>query len=80
MGLGPNRTGHPAGITQASGLKPQAQAGGAGKFASQVVEVHRDVEGEKEILSFDLSQIRKGRLADPAIESGDVVFVKRRFF
>ncbi len=57
-----------------------SQAGGVGKFASQVVEVHREVEGEKEILSFDLSQIRKGRVADPAISSGDVIFVKRRFF
>ena len=57
-----------------------SQAGGVGKFASQVVEVHRDVDGEKEILSFDLSQIRKGRIADPPISSGSVIYVKRRFF
>jgi hypothetical protein len=38
------------------------------------------VDGEKQILSFDLSHIRKGRLADPAVMSGDVIFVKRRFF
>jgi polysaccharide export outer membrane protein len=57
-----------------------SQAGGVGKFASQVVEVHRDVDGEKEILSYDLSQIRKGRIADPPISSGAVIYVKRRFF
>ena len=57
-----------------------SQAGGVGKFASQVIEIHRDVDGEKKTLSFDLSHIRKGRLADPAIVSGDVIFVKRRFF
>ena len=57
-----------------------SQAGGVGKFASQAIEIHRDVEGEKQILSFDLSQIRKGRSADPAILPGDVIFVKKRFF
>ncbi len=57
-----------------------SQAGGVGKFASQSIEIHRDVGGEKQILSFDLSQIRKGRSADPAILSGDVIFAKRRFF
>ena len=55
-------------------------AGGVGKFAAQVIEVHREVDGEKKILSFDLSHIRKGRLADPAVNAGDVIFVKRRFF
>ena len=57
-----------------------SQAGGVGKFASQAIEIHRDVEGEKQILSFDLSQIRKGRSADPAVLPGDVIFVKKRFF
>jgi polysaccharide export outer membrane protein len=57
-----------------------SQAGGVGKFASQVIEIHREVDGEKKILSFDLSHIRKGRMADPAVVSGDVIFVKRRFF
>ncbi len=57
-----------------------SQAGGVGKFASQAIEVHRDVDGEKQILSFDLSQIRKGRMGDPAVLPGDVIFVKRRFF
>lgn len=61
-------------------MQALSQAGGVGKFASQVIEVHREVGGEKKILSFDLSHIRKGRLADPAVESGDVIFVKRRFF
>jgi polysaccharide export outer membrane protein len=57
-----------------------SQAGGVGKFASQAIEIHRDVEGEKQILSFDLSQIRKGRSADPAVLPGDMIFAKRRFF
>jgi len=57
-----------------------SQAGGVDKFASQTIEVHRDEGGEKQILSFDLSQIRKGRAADPAILPGDMIFVKRRFF
>jgi polysaccharide export outer membrane protein len=57
-----------------------SQAGGQGKFASQRVEVHRGGEGEKEIMTFDLSEIRKGRESDPGIEAGDVLIVKRRFF
>jgi polysaccharide export outer membrane protein len=57
-----------------------SQAGGVGKFASQAIEIHRDVEGEKQILSFDLSQIRKGRAADATVLPGDVIFVKKRFF
>jgi len=57
-----------------------SQAGGIGKFASQSVEVHRLVDGEKEILDFDLAHIRKGRTADPSVEAGDVIYVKRRFF
>jgi polysaccharide export outer membrane protein len=61
-------------------LQAISQAGGVGKFASQVIEIHRDVDGEKKILSFDLSHIRKGRMADPPVMSGDVIFVKRRFF
>ena len=61
-------------------MQAMSQAGGAAKFASQAVEVHREVGGQKEILSFDLSHIRKGRLADPAILAGDVIIVKRRFF
>jgi polysaccharide export outer membrane protein len=61
-------------------MQALSQAGGVGKFASQVIEIHREVDGEKEILSFDLSHIRKGRVADPAVMSGDVIFVKRRFF
>lgn len=61
-------------------MQAVSQAGGAGKFASQSLEVHRLANGEKEILSFDLSQIRKGRVADPAIQAGDVIYVKRRFF
>jgi polysaccharide export outer membrane protein len=61
-------------------MQALSQAGGAGKFASQVIEVHREVDGEKKILSFDLSHIRKGRLSDPAVVAGDVIFVKRRFF
>ena len=61
-------------------MQALSHAGGVGKFASQVIEVHREMGGENKILSFDLSHIRKGRLADPAVISGDVIFVKRRFF
>ncbi len=61
-------------------MQALSQAGGVGKFASQSLEVHRLVNGEKEILSFDLAHIRKGRVEDPPIEAGDVIYVKRRFF
>jgi polysaccharide export outer membrane protein len=57
-----------------------SQAGGQSKFASQVVELHRESVGEKEILTFDLSHIRKGRASDPPVRSGDVIIVRRRFF
>lgn len=55
-------------------------AGGQSKFASSVVEVHREVAGEKKILEFDLGDIRKGHASDPPIESGDMIILKRRFF
>jgi polysaccharide export outer membrane protein len=61
-------------------MQALSQAGGQGKFASQTVELHREQGGEKQILSFDLSQIRKGRAADPTIQAGDVIIVRRRFF
>ena len=61
-------------------MQALSQAGGQSKFASQTVELHRDSGGKKEILSFDLSQIRKGRQADPLIQRGDVLIVRRRFF
>jgi polysaccharide export outer membrane protein len=61
-------------------MQALSQAGGVGKFASQSVEIHRMANGEKEILSFDMSDIRKGRVPDPSIGSGDVIYVKRRFF
>jgi polysaccharide export outer membrane protein len=57
-----------------------SQAGGQGKFASQMVELHREESGAKEILTFDLSQIRKGKAQDPSVQSGDVIIVRRRFF
>jgi protein involved in polysaccharide export with SLBB domain len=55
-------------------------AGGLGKFASQEVELHREVDGEKQILEFNYARIRKGKDEDPPIRSGDVIIVKRRFF
>ena len=61
-------------------MQAVSQAGGVGKFASQVIEIHREAEGGQGVLSFDLSQIRKRKVGDPAIESGDVIYVKRRFF
>jgi polysaccharide export outer membrane protein len=57
-----------------------SQAGGLGKFSSQIVELHRETVGEKEILTFDLSHIRKGKASDPPVTSGDVLIVRRRFF
>ena len=57
-----------------------SQAGGQGKFASQTVEVHRGGDGDKEILTFDLAHIRKGKASDPVIEAGDVLIIRRRFF
>jgi polysaccharide export outer membrane protein len=57
-----------------------SQAGGVGKFASQSIEVHRFQDGQRKMLDFDLSQIRKGKTADPEILASDVVYVKRRFF
>lgn len=61
-------------------MQAVSQAGGVAKFASQEIEIHRVAGGEKEILNFDLSHIRKGRQADPAVYAGDVIYVKRRFF
>jgi polysaccharide export outer membrane protein len=57
-----------------------SQAGGLGKFASQSIEVHREGEGKKEILTYDLANIRKGKIDDPPVLQGDVVIVRRRFF
>lgn len=57
-----------------------SQAGGQGKFASQTVEIHRGGESDKEIMTFDLGQIRKGRAGDPFVEAGDVLIIRRRFF
>ncbi len=61
-------------------MQALTQAGGLDKFASQNVELHRDEHGSKEILDYDLARIRKGKAADPPIQAGDVVIVKRRFF
>jgi polysaccharide export outer membrane protein len=57
-----------------------SQSGGQGKFASQIVEIHRGGDGDKEIMTFDLGQIRKGKAADPVVEPGDVLIIRRRFF
>jgi len=57
-----------------------SHAGGQGKFASQTVEIHRGGEADKEIMTFDLGQIRKGRATDPSVEAGDVLIIRRRFF
>jgi polysaccharide export outer membrane protein len=61
-------------------MQALSQAGGQSKFASQTVELHRDTGGQKQILSVDLSQIRKGKQVDPQIQRGDVLIVRRRFF
>ena len=57
-----------------------SHAGGQGKFAAQTVEVHRGGDGEKEIFTFDVSHIRKGKKSDPIIKAGDVLIIRRRFF
>ena len=57
-----------------------SQAGGQSKFASQSVELHREVGTDKQILTFDISHIRKGKASDPPVHSGDVIIVRRRFF
>lgn len=57
-----------------------SHAGGQGKFASQTVEIHRGGEADKEIMTFDLGQIRKGRATDPTVQAGDVLIIRRRFF
>jgi polysaccharide export outer membrane protein len=61
-------------------MQALSQAGGQSKFASQTVELHRDSGGEKQIITVDLSQIRKGKASDPSVEAGDVLIVRRRFF
>lgn len=61
-------------------MQAVSQAGGQGKFASSNVELHREVEGEKQILKLDLSRIQKGKDEDPEIRAGDVIILKRRFF
>ncbi len=61
-------------------MQALSQAGGLGKFASQTIEVHRETEGAKEILTYDLAHIRKGKVDDPPIHQNDVVIVRRRFF
>lgn len=57
-----------------------SQAGGLGKFASQEVEMHREVNGKKKVLIFNLTRIRRGKVLDPKVEANDVLIVKRRFF
>jgi len=61
-------------------MQALSQAGGQSKFASQTVELHRETGGAKEITTYDLAHIRKGKVADPRVESGDVLIVRRRFF
>jgi polysaccharide export outer membrane protein len=61
-------------------MQALSQAGGQSKFASQTVELHRDAGGEKQIMTVDLSQIRKGKAIDPTVQAGDVLIVRRRFF
>jgi polysaccharide biosynthesis/export protein len=60
-------------------MQAVSQAGGLGKFASQMVEVHRDAEGKRDIQTFDLSKIRRGKVDDPPVHQGDVIIVRRRF-
>ena len=61
-------------------MQAVSQAGGMSKFASQNVEIHREIDDEKVIETHDYGDIRKGRIADPLIRSGDIIIVRKRFF
>ena len=61
-------------------MRAVSQAGGFSKFASRVIEIHREVAGEKLIETHDLGDIRKGKADDPEILPDDVIIVRRRFF
>lgn len=61
-------------------MRALSQAGGHSKFASRVIEIHKEVAGEKLIETHDLGDIRKGKAEDPAILADDVIIVRRRFF
>ncbi len=61
-------------------MRAVSQAGGCSKFASKIIEIHRDVGGEKVIETHNLGDIRKGKAEDPAILADDVLIVRRRFF
>lgn len=74
---------HPGQYESVRGLtlmQAVSQAGGLAKFASQTVEVHREIDGKKQIDTYDLGKIRKGKVDDPPVHQGDVVIVRRRFF
>lgn len=57
-----------------------SQAGGTSKFASNNVEIHREVNGEKVILEVDVGRIQRGKAEDVQILPGDLIILKRRFF
>jgi len=61
-------------------MRAVSQAGGYSKFASKIIEIHREVDGEKVIATHNLGDIRKGKAEDPAILADDVLIVRRRFF
>lgn len=61
-------------------MRAVSQAGGYSKFASRVIEIHREIAGEKVIETHDLGDIRKGKADDPTIMADDVIIVRRRFF
>jgi polysaccharide export outer membrane protein len=61
-------------------MRAVSQAGGLSKFASRIIEIHREIDDEKVIQNYDLGDIRKGKAEDPAILPDDVIIVRRRFF
>lgn len=75
-----NRPGEYETTSEVTLMQAMSRAGGLSKFASQTVELHRDIHGEKKILRFDLADIRKGKIDDPRVLAGDIIIVKRRFF
>jgi polysaccharide export outer membrane protein len=59
-----------------------SSAGGLTRFGSQTVKVRRvDAQsGQTTIFEVDLKDVRRGKIADPALQPNDVVSVSRRVF
>jgi polysaccharide export outer membrane protein len=56
-------------------LQSIANAGGLDVVAGSDVVVFREVAGKRQAARFDIGEIRNGTLADPPLQSGDVIVV-----